>query len=77
MSQDDLNPAGSGGPRGDKTLGALTAPQYRWGEDGQVWGGGDENPPTARNNREQLTDGGDGTARRGVTAMEDAEMETT
>ena len=39
------------GPRGDETPGYPTASQNRRGEDGQGWGGGDENPPTARATR--------------------------
>ena len=35
----------------------------------------DENPPTARTNWEQLTDGRDGAAPRGVAAIEEAEAE--
>ena len=58
----DLTPREYGGPRGDKTLGAPTELRYQWGEDGRGQGGGDENPPTARETREQLTDGGDGAA---------------
>ena len=46
-SQDDLTPRGAEGPRGDETLGALTASHYRRGKDGRWQGGGDEKPPTA------------------------------
>ena len=35
------------GPRVDKTPGGPTSAQDRQGKDGQGWGGGDENPPTA------------------------------
>ena len=38
-------------------------------------GGGDENPPTARPNQEQPTDGRDKAAPRGVAAMGDTEAE--
>ena len=75
-SWDDSNPREDGGPRGDETLGSPVASQSRRGEDGRRRGGGDENPLTARNTRDRPTDGGDGTARRGATARQDAETET-
>ena len=74
--QGNLTPRGAERPRGDETLGALTASQYRQGEDGQGRGGGDKNPPTARATRRQVTDGGDRAARSRRTAVTSAEMET-
>ena len=76
LSWDDLTPREVRVPEGVKTLESPTAPRSRPEEDGRGRGGGDENSPTARPNREQTTNGGDGAAPRGAAAMEDAEAET-
>ena len=47
-------------PREDETPGGPTPAEGRPGEDGLGQGGGDENPPTAQENRMQGADGGDG-----------------
>ena len=75
MSWDDSTPREVRGPKGDETLGAPTASRSRQGEENHGRGGGDENPPTARTNWEQPTDGRDGAAPRGAAAMGDAEAE--
>ena len=75
LSQDDSTRREVDGPRGDKTPGALTAPRYQRGEDGQGRGRGDENRPTTRSTRGQGPDNGDGAAQGGRTATANEAME--
>ena len=74
-SWDESTPREVRGPEGVETLGAPTASRSWQGEDGHGRGGGDENPPTAQQNREHPTNGGDGAAPRGAAAMGEAEAE--
>ena len=75
-SQDNSNPREYGGPRGNETLGALTASRSRRREDIHERGRGDKNPPTAQGTREQPPDGGDGAAQQGDTEEPDMAMAT-
>ena len=72
----DSTPREGEGPRGDETLGSLTASRYLRMEDGQGREEGNENPPTTQVTREQDPDGCNGAEKRSGTAALDEAMET-